>query len=116
MRTVAAGTLEHDPLAQEIRGLWQEVLKLDRIALDDNFFDLGGTSVDMIRIHARLQPRLAQAVTLVDMFFSHPTIGDFVRAQNAAPPASAPAEPAQDLPRNRRARNRKSASTASDRG
>jgi amino acid adenylation domain-containing protein len=116
MRTVAAGQLEQDPLAQEIRSLWQEVLKLDRIALDDNFFDLGGTSVDMIRIHTRLQPRLAQPVTLVDMFFSHPTIGDFVRAQNTAqpvPPAAEQAEPAPELPRNRRARNRNSTSTAS---
>jgi hypothetical protein len=37
----------------------------------------------MIRIHARLQPRLREQlhteVSLLDMFFGHPTIADLVR-------------------------------------
>ncbi len=67
------------PLCAEIRALWAEVLGVPQVAPDDNFFDLGGTSVDMIRIHTRLQPRLPVDVSLLDMFFGHPTIADLVR-------------------------------------
>jgi len=35
--------------------LWQEALKIDRISIYDNFFDLGGNSLSAIRVLARLQ-------------------------------------------------------------
>src|SRR2546430_9240478 len=61
-------------LAQRICKVWQEVLQLDRVRVTDNLFDLGGTSVDMIKIHTKLQPHLPQEVSLLDMFFTFLTI------------------------------------------
>lgn len=92
-------------LTNEIRAAWAEVLGNDSIGLDDGFFDLGGTSVDMIKIHSRLQGRLPQPVAVVDMFFTYPTIGALVEHIECSGAASAP-EPQAPLPaadRNRRA-------------
>ena len=66
-------------LAKKISGVWSEVLNRDDVGVDENFFDLGGTSVDMIKIHAWLEPELPQKVSLVDMFFTYPTISTLVK-------------------------------------
>lgn len=102
-----------DPLAAEICALWAEVLAVPQVGLEDNFFDLGGTSVDMIRIHTRLRPRLPREVSLLDMFFGYPTIGDLTRHLRAEEDAAAPTGPAVDpivskskKPRARRSRRR----------
>lgn len=89
------------PLSKEIQALWMEVLERP-VGLDDNLFDLGGTSVDMIRIHTRLAPRLPRPVSVVDMFFTFPTIGDLMR--HLAPPENGPIP--EKRARNRRRRSR----------
>lgn len=61
-------------LAQRICSVWREVMRLEQVRATDNFFDLGGTSVDMIKIHAKLQPHLPKEISLLDMFFAFPTI------------------------------------------
>ncbi|MFH8386840.1 amino acid adenylation domain-containing protein [Kitasatospora sp. NPDC018058] len=38
------------PAEQLMAQLWSEVLGVERIGIEDNFFDLGGTSVDVIRL------------------------------------------------------------------
>jgi hypothetical protein len=38
-------------------GIWEEVLKVERVGIRDNFFDLGGDSILSIRIKARTQAR-----------------------------------------------------------
>lgn len=81
-----AEPLPDSPLAQRIAAVWREVLGITRVGLEDNLFDLGGTSVDMIKIHAALQPQLSQDVTLVDMFFTHPTIGALLRHLQVSEP------------------------------
>jgi acyl carrier protein len=42
------------PLEAEIAGLFAEVLQLDRVGLNDNFFDLGGTSILIVQLNNRL--------------------------------------------------------------
>lgn len=61
-------------LAQRICSVWREVMNLEQVHATDNFFDLGGTSVDMIKIHTKLQPHLPKEISLLDMFFAFPTI------------------------------------------
>jgi amino acid adenylation domain-containing protein len=48
--------------------LWRQVLGSDTAGLDDNFFDLGGTSVQLIKVHALLQVTLGQVIPLIDLF------------------------------------------------
>ena len=40
------------------RGLWREVLGLERVGRDDDFFDLGGHSLLLVRLQTRLRERL----------------------------------------------------------
>ncbi len=59
-----------------ILAAWQEVLKVEQIGMDDNFFDLGGTSLDVMR----LGEVLSDAYTsddIVTMIFKYPTVGSY---------------------------------------
>lgn len=48
-------------LEATIAAIWSEVFGLDRVGLDDPFLDLGGDSLRLGQIHARLQERLPAA-------------------------------------------------------
>lgn len=50
---VAQGSAPRTPLEARIAQVWAEVLGLDRVGVDDNFFDLGGSSLEAARILAR---------------------------------------------------------------
>lgn len=58
---------------REIAAIWQEVLNLEKVGLDDNFFDLGGHSLLMTKIHLRLQETFETELSIVDLF-NYPTI------------------------------------------
>ena len=60
-------------LQQRIASIWTDVLGVDRIGADDNFFDLGGNSFLVARVHARLSDAGGAAVSIVDMF-QFPTV------------------------------------------
>jgi amino acid adenylation domain-containing protein/non-ribosomal peptide synthase protein (TIGR01720 family) len=55
-----------------LAGIWQEVLGLEHIGQDENFFDLGGDSILSIRVSAKAR-RAGLCVTAKDVF-EHPTI------------------------------------------
>ena len=57
-----------------IAAIWQELLHLSEIGTQDNFFDLGGNSLLLVQLHARLQKIYGEQVTMVDLF-EHPTVG-----------------------------------------
>jgi len=61
-------TLQHD-----LAMLWKEVLGVDELSIDDNFFDLGGHSLKAMQIVSRIQHQLKQNLLLSD-FFDHVTI------------------------------------------
>ena len=47
---------------------WKEVLKLERVGIHDNFFDIGGNSLHMIRVNHRLKEVLGQELPIMAMF------------------------------------------------
>jgi amino acid adenylation domain-containing protein len=55
-------------LERAIAALWQEVLRVEKIGIHDNFFDLGGHSLLVVSMRDRLRERLGQECTLVDLF------------------------------------------------
>lgn len=57
----------------QIAGVWCEAFGSSEVGVRDNFFDLGGHSLLMIRVHARLREVLARDISIVRMF-QHPTI------------------------------------------
>ncbi|MGH9867322.1 MAG: non-ribosomal peptide synthase/polyketide synthase, partial [Candidatus Polarisedimenticolia bacterium] len=68
-----------------IARIWAEVLQRDRVGAHDNFFDLGGHSLLLTRVHARLRETFDAHLTVVEMF-RFPTIAALA-ARLAEPPA-----------------------------
>ncbi|HEY9404145.1 MAG TPA: amino acid adenylation domain-containing protein [Pyrinomonadaceae bacterium] len=58
---------------QAIAAVWQEVLQLDMVGIHDNFFDLGGHSLLLVKAHSRLQEIFEQDISILDLF-QYPTI------------------------------------------
>ncbi|WP_336081622.1 non-ribosomal peptide synthase/polyketide synthase [Nocardia sp. SSK8] len=57
---------------QAVAAAFARVLDLDRIGMDDNFFDLGGNSLTAVQLAARLSEALGVAIP-VAWFFAEPT-------------------------------------------
>ncbi|MFT9785224.1 non-ribosomal peptide synthetase [Streptomyces rhizosphaericola] len=62
-----------DGVGAVVREIWQEVLRLDDIGPDEDLFDLGGHSLTITSIAARIRKRLGVEVPL-DVFFDTPTL------------------------------------------
>ncbi len=68
-RYVAPRNSDEESLAQ----LWQEVLQLDRVGIEDNFFNLGGDSIKAIRLVSAVNNRFDSHLNVVDLY-THDTI------------------------------------------
>ncbi|MDH6593494.1 amino acid adenylation domain-containing protein [Variovorax sp. TBS-050B] len=77
-------------VAQAVAAVWSELLQVPRVGLHDNFFDLGGHSLLLIRAHRLLEDRLQVAVPLVQLF-KYPTVASLARWLAEAPDAAASA-------------------------
>lgn len=53
---------------QKIASIWSDVLHRNRIGILENFFDLGGHSLLMIQLHARLCELFGNDLALIDLF------------------------------------------------
>jgi acyl carrier protein len=47
---------------------WKEVLRLDKVGINDNYFDLGGTSFEIIRINSKLREMFRVDIPVAVMF------------------------------------------------
>ena len=65
-------------LERTITALWQEELKVETVGVDDNFFDLGGHSLRMAKVHARLKEALGREISLIELF-QYPTVSSLAR-------------------------------------
>ncbi|MCP4157103.1 MAG: amino acid adenylation domain-containing protein [bacterium] len=61
-----------------IAAIWQETLNTDKVGIHDNFFDLGGTSLDIVRLGNHLKETLQKEIKLVTLF-EYPTIATFTQ-------------------------------------
>jgi acyl carrier protein len=75
-------------VAQTLAGVWSEVLKIGQVGQHDNFFDLGGHSLLLIRAHRLLEDRLQIAIPVVNLF-KYPTIESLARWIEQAPAGAA---------------------------
>ncbi|MGC4088931.1 MAG: amino acid adenylation domain-containing protein [Polyangiaceae bacterium] len=73
---------------------WAEVLGLPKVGRRENFFDLGGHSLLLTKVHNRVRERFGPHVLLVDLF-RHPTIASFAQFLDGAEPAGDNAEQTQ---------------------
>lgn len=51
-----------------IAAIWADVLGVAEVSVHDNFFDLGGHSLLLVRVHSRLSESLNRAIPIVDLF------------------------------------------------
>ncbi|GGU87869.1 hypothetical protein GCM10010260_21800 [Streptomyces filipinensis] len=85
----AAGTATE----QLVADIWARVLVMNRVGVHDNFFEMGGNSVRLLRVLAALREAGADGgITLVDLF-RHPTVASLAarldQAREAEPDDSA---------------------------
>jgi amino acid adenylation domain-containing protein len=60
-------------IERTIAGLWQDMLRVEQVGLYDNFFDLGGDSLALIRLHSKLSEAFPNNILMTDLF-KHATI------------------------------------------
>ncbi|MBE7384654.1 MAG: amino acid adenylation domain-containing protein [Leptolyngbya sp. SIO1E4] len=56
-----------------IAAVWQEILQLEKVGINDNFFNVGGHSLLLVKIQARLNDIFEQELSIVE-FFKYPTV------------------------------------------
>jgi amino acid adenylation domain-containing protein len=62
-----------DEIETTITRVWQDVLRVERIGVNDNFFDAGGHSLLMVQVHNKLTDLFDKKISIVEMF-AKPTI------------------------------------------
>jgi amino acid adenylation domain-containing protein len=62
-----------NPLEETLVQVWAEVLEFERIGVHDNFFDLGGHSLQAVKLVARLTTALNRPVSVKTVFLA-PTV------------------------------------------
>jgi hypothetical protein len=82
----AAATVHYEPPASEMESLlaaiWSDVLKVERVGLNDNFFDLGGHSLLSLRVAAAVAAQSGWRMDPRALFFQ--TLGQLARTGTAA--------------------------------
>jgi thioester reductase-like protein len=66
------------PLEQALTDIWCEVLEIERIGVNDNFFDLGGDSLQLIQLVSQIELIYPKVLSFED-FFGNPTIGGLAK-------------------------------------
>lgn len=76
---------------QRVRRIWWDVLKIERIDRDDDFFLLGGDSLSAVRVLSRIETAFQASIPLATLF-ERSTIAALAACIDAAEPT--PADPA----------------------
>ncbi|BAZ49184.1 non-ribosomal peptide synthetase/polyketide synthase hybrid enzyme [Nostoc sp. NIES-4103] len=71
-------------LEKMIANIWQEVLHLQQVGINQNFFELGGHSVLIVQVHSKLRAILNKDLSIVSLF-QHPTISALAQYLNQQP-------------------------------
>ena len=79
-------------LEKTISDTWKELLNVDRVGIQDNFFDLGGNSLNIVMMEHKLKEALKLEIPIVTLF-TYPTIQSLANylIEQEGEPASAPA-------------------------
>jgi amino acid adenylation domain-containing protein/FkbH-like protein len=63
---------------EQVSAIWCDVLGLESVGRNDRFVELGGSSLQLVRVHAALQKHFGRRFDLVRLF-EHPTVADQAR-------------------------------------
>jgi acyl carrier protein len=90
-----------NPAEETIADVWKAVLHVDRVGLDDHFFDLGGHSLLLMRAHAQLTNKLRADLPMVALL-QYPTVRTLARHLAGEDNGAASANAAKDRARKQR--------------
>ena len=80
-RSTLAHQAPNSEIEREIAAIWQEALHLEKVGIDDNFFDLGGHSLLLLEVNQKLRKSLQRDLSVVEMF-QHPTVKSLAKYIN----------------------------------
>jgi len=63
-----AKSVPESELERTLAQLWQRILNVPEVGLDQNFFDLGGDSLLLVAVHSNVQKILQTQIPLTDLF------------------------------------------------
>jgi len=86
------GTAAMSAAEAKVAAAWRELLGVPRVGLSDNFFDLGGHSLLLVKLQVRLQREFASELPLLELFQRTTVRAQAARFADAG--ASAPAKDA----------------------
>ncbi|UZW58369.1 non-ribosomal peptide synthetase [Lysobacter enzymogenes] len=75
-------------LERAIAEIWQQVLGLEQVGRQENFFDLGGQSLLLVQLHRRLCDELGAQILMLDVF-QHPTVAALAELLQRKPSGAA---------------------------
>ncbi|MBZ4418505.1 non-ribosomal peptide synthetase [Myxococcus sp. RHSTA-1-4] len=102
-RSSAGYTAPRTPDEQRLADIWREVLGVERVGVDDDFFALGGHSMKAVQALARVQEAWRVDVSL-RVLFEHPTLGAMAKHLETSRPADSRPAPPPLVARPRQAR------------
>ena len=73
-----SGNEPRSTLERAIAEIYRDLLQVSRVGLSDNFFDLGGHSLLVVRAHQKLKETLGREVPVLDLF-RFPTVAGLAR-------------------------------------
>jgi len=93
-----AGQAPRTSIESVVAGIWEEVLGVEHVGIDDDFFTLGGHSLQAARVHNRVNAVFGVEVPL-RLLFSQPTVADLAAGIETARNArdGVPGEPLPPL-------------------
>jgi amino acid adenylation domain-containing protein len=83
------------PSEQIVAKIWAEVLNLERVSVNDDFFRIGGHSLKATQVISRVRKQLRKDLP-IHVMFEHPTVAEIAAAMDAMPESSESGENAQD--------------------
>jgi hypothetical protein len=87
-------------MEQVISKVWARELNLEKVGIHDNFFDLGGHSLLLVRVQAKVCEALRTNLSIVEMF-QYPTISSLARHLSQPSAASLRLKKVQERVRHR---------------
>ncbi|RCJ27412.1 non-ribosomal peptide synthetase [Nostoc sp. ATCC 43529] len=76
-----AYVLPRNEMEHTIADIWQKILKVEKVGIQDNFFDLGGHSLNVLQVYSKLRELFKPDLAITDLF-KYPTISSISRYLN----------------------------------